>query len=96
MTKMEVLEQLKSGKIKIEEANALLNSMEQRSAGPFTMKVSEKGAITFRGVPGASVKFGMTLYAKGVQFILDHEKEIRAFIEKNKGQLSWEKAKAAA
>ena len=98
MTREDILNQLMAGTVKIEEASKLLASIEVKNGNgaPFTMKVSEKGAVSFRGVPGTHHMFGLTMYAKGVQFLIAHQKEIEAFIEKNKAVLSWEKAKAAA
>jgi hypothetical protein len=99
MTREEILSALVSGKItNIAEAAALLESLTpSRAVNGFSMKVSEKGAIAFRGIPGSHHVFGTTLYAKGVLCLLEHEKEIRAFVESNRARLSWEKpVKAAA
>lgn len=93
-TREDILKQLKSGKVTIEEAVALLATTDA-PATPFSMKVSEKGCVSFRGVPGTNGKFGLTLYAKSVQFLFSHQKDIEAFIAKNKAALSWEKKAAA-
>lgn len=60
----------------------------QRAAQPFVLKVSEKGCLQMRGVPGAPVAFGITLYVEAVEFILDHADAIRAFVKANNAKLS--------
>jgi hypothetical protein len=96
MSREEILAQLKSGKIKVEEAAMLLaEQMVPASSVAFTMKVSEKGCISFRGVPGTNGKFGLTLYAKSVQFLFAKRNEIEAWVKAHNAQLSWEKKAAA-
>lgn len=94
MSNDEILFLVKSGKLSVEDASRQLESLAP--SAPFSMKVSEKGAITFRGVPGSHHLFGLSIYAKGVEFLLAHKAEIEGFIKANHGKLSWAKAKAAA
>jgi hypothetical protein len=66
-----------------------LDQVEPKSNGRHvTMKVSEKGAITFRQVPGTSAKFGMTLYVETVEWLYANVKTVTQFIKDNNGNLS--------
>ncbi len=96
MSNLEVLELLKSGKITVSEAAQTLQQFSSAPSAPFTMKVSEKGALTFRGVPGTHHLFGLSIYAKGVEFLFAHKAQIEAFIKANHAKLSWEKKTSAA
>jgi hypothetical protein len=96
MTRDEVLVALKAGKLSVEDAGKALTALEPVVArAPFVMKVSEKGCITFRGVPGTHHSFGLSLYAEGVEYLLAKATEIKAFIAKNNGALSRKDRSAA-
>jgi hypothetical protein len=61
-----------------------------------SLKVSEKGGIQFRSVPGASIKFGLTLFAETVVWLYDNREEVEAFMRKNAGSLSFKGERGAA
>lgn len=89
----EILSMVKKGTITIEEADKLLDKAKAKGNGQsYTVKVSEKGCVQLRGVPGASIRFGLSLYPKTIQWLYEHKEELEKFIETNKDSLSWEKA----
>lgn len=63
------------------------------AGGAFTIKVSEKGCVQMRGVPGTNVKFGFTLYATTIQWLYKPEnaEKILKFVADNAKSLSWGK-----
>lgn len=61
---------------------------KQPAGGAFSMKVSEKGAVSLRGVPGCNIRFGLTLYAEALEFLFSHREQIERFIADNHGKLS--------
>lgn len=88
-----VLDGVSKGTLTLDAARVLLEPAP-RGRVQFSMKVSEKGAITFRGVPGTHHSFGLTLYGKTIEFLFSHKEEIEQFIAANRETLSWEKAKS--
>lgn len=66
---------------KIAELEANLAAKNQRKA---TLKVSEKGALSFYGLR----RMPITLYLQEMETILGMEAEIKAFIKANDGKLS--------
>jgi len=98
MTKTEILEALKAGKLSVEDAAALLPATV---TGKVTMKVSEKGCVTFRGVPGANVQYGLSLRKETIAWLYASKKEVEEFVRKNAAELEKRseesrKAKAAS
>lgn len=85
MSTQEILVAVQTGALSIADASKLLPS---GGAAPFTIKVSEKGAIQMRGVPGASVKFGLTLYASAIEFLFANRERIEKFIADNSADIS--------
>ena len=69
MTRDEILNGLKSGKITVEEAGNLLAANDTpRSTGPLTCKVSRKGAVSVYGIQS---RMPVTLYAEQWERLLD-------------------------
>jgi hypothetical protein len=89
MTQNEILLQLAAGKITPVEAGELLAKVNGPTVSSTPrMKVTEKGCVQFRGVPGVSVKFGATHYVSFVEWVLDHAQVVKDFIKANEGKLS--------
>ena len=96
VSKAEVLELMSDGSITMQVASQYLDYLlakAKQSGGGGTprMKVSEKGGVTFRGVVGTNAKFGLTLYPVTLKWLFAQREQIEAFMQKNKGQLSWGK-----
>ena len=70
-----------------EELLARIAELEQqvgkRKPGALEFKVSEKGAVSVYGLG----RFPVTLYYEQWLRLLDSAKELRAFLEENKGKL---------
>jgi len=66
------------------------------AGGRPSLKVSEKGAVSFRQIPGASVRFGLTLYAETILWLYENQDAVRGFVRENTKQLSWKRAAAAS
>lgn len=82
----------KAGKIDDAEYKEVLAKLFGNGNGrEVTMKVSEKGACTFRGVPGTSGKFGMTLYPETLEWLYANQKRVEQFIKDNDSKLSRKK-----
>ncbi len=87
--KNEILLQLAAGKITPAEAGELLTKVNGPTVSNTPrMKVTEKGCVQFRGVPGVSVKFGATHYVSFVEWVLDHAQLVRDFIKDNDAKLA--------
>ncbi len=93
--KEHVLKALAAGELGVQEAMALLAKFERASGGG-TLKVSQKGAIQFRGVPGISVKFGLTLYGKTLEWLYANRETVERFIADHRDELAWSKPAKAA
>jgi hypothetical protein len=86
MTTQELLAAVAAGKIKPEEAAALLPNGNGKGRQKITLKVSEKGAISVYGMG----RFPVTLYAEQWERLLDDEqvKAMKAFIKANAAKLT--------
>lgn len=60
-----------------------IRSAQQKPAQSFSMKVSEKGCISIRGLRGANVKFGFTAYVSTIEDLFASREKIEAFIKQN-------------
>lgn len=67
---------------RLKQENEQLKTQKSR-AGQFSLKVSEKGALSVYGMG----RFPVTLYQEQWLKLLDHADEIRAFIKDNEGKL---------
>lgn len=76
-------EALKAELEKLKKENEELKSQGRAKPGQFSMKVSEKGALSIYGMG----RFPVTLYQEQWVKLLDHADEIRAFIAANVGSL---------
>lgn len=95
LTTAEILALVQSGKLKPAEAVAMLDAAKATGGGQAaSLKVSEKGCVQFRGVPGISIRFGLSLYPKTIEWILDNADALREFIKNNHSKLSWSKAQS--
>lgn len=65
-------------------ARAQLRAEKEKAAAEFRLKVGEKGGVSLFG---HGQRFPTTLYADQWEFILDREKEIRAFIKAHESEL---------
>jgi hypothetical protein len=67
---------------RLKQENEQLKAAKSR-AGQFSLKVSEKGALSVYGMG----RFPVSLYQEQWLKLLDHADEIRAFIKDNEGRL---------
>jgi hypothetical protein len=51
------------------------------------------GTVHFQGIPGASAKWGLSLYASTINWILEHQDEIVTWMDENNSRLSTKEAK---
>lgn len=72
---------------------AALAAARQTGGQSFSIKASEKGCLQFRGVPGASVKFGLTVYPLGFLFLLENATTVLKAIREKRESLSFGKGK---
>ncbi|MFH1921768.1 MAG: hypothetical protein ABIP48_18035 [Planctomycetota bacterium] len=83
MTQQEILTQLKSGKLSVDDASKLLTAMAPaKSNGKLSLKVSRKGAISLYGLQQMPV----TLYVEQWERLLAFKGEIEAFATEWKGK----------
>ena len=88
-TKEQVLAALAGGQCTVDAASAWLAAHSSNGHGNgISLKVSEKGAVSIRGIKGISVKFGLTLYAVALEDLFANKDKIEAFIKANNGKLS--------
>jgi hypothetical protein len=85
MTTAEILTAVRDGKLDPQQAAALLGNTQRT---PFSMKVSEKGAVSMKGIPGTHSRMGLTLYVEALEFLLDRADEIRGWIKQHDHKLS--------
>lgn len=76
-------EALKAELERLKKENEALKAQSKAKPGQFSMKVSEKGALSIYGMG----RFPVTLYQEQWVKLLDHAEEIRAFIAANAGAL---------
>jgi hypothetical protein len=88
-TKEQVLAALASGQMTVDAASAWLSAHSGNGhSNGISLKVSEKGAVSIRGIKGVSVKFGLTLYAAALEDLFANKDKIEAFIKANNPKLS--------
>ncbi len=83
MKRDEILKQLASGELAVDEADKLLSQLETRKPGTLYCKVSEKGAISVYGLQ----RMPVTLYVEQWERLLDFSDQIREFIQEHSGEL---------
>jgi hypothetical protein len=66
------------------------------SGGKPSLKVSEKGAVSFRQIPGSSVRFGLTLYAETLLWLFENQDAVKTFVREHLDTLSWKREAAKA
>lgn len=71
-------EEMKAELERLRRENEALKAQKTK-AGQFSMKVSEKGALSIYGMG----RFPVTLYQEQWVKLLDHAEEIRAFLKAN-------------
>ena len=81
---------LKKGNTELEALQAELAAVkaqlkESQVVNPLSLKVSKKGAVSVYGLG----RFPVTLYPGQMSKLLGMKEEIEAFIEENKGSLSY-------
>ena len=83
MSREEILAQLKSGKIKVEEAATLLAAqMATKSTGKLYCKVSPKGAVSVYGLG----QWPLTLYVEQWERLESFMGELKEFVKKWEGK----------
>ena len=85
MSRTDILTQLKSGKLTVEEAAQLLAAQTPRATGRLHCKVSRKGAVSVYGLQQMPV----TLYAEQWERLLDGAPDthlVLKFIRENEGK----------
>lgn len=82
----QILEDLKSGKYTVDQAQELLAKLKLSDLKKVTYKVSQKGAISFYGIR----KLPITLYSDEFNqlFSIGNSDEFKQFVVDNKDQLS--------
>lgn len=83
MNREEILKQLAEGKLTVEEANRLLDQVDQSRRGTLYCKVSPKGALSLYGLQ----RMPVTLYVEQWERLLAFSDEIRKFIEQHQTEL---------
>jgi len=83
MNREEILRQLAEGKLTVEQANRLLDQVDQTRRGTLYCKVSPKGALSLYGLQ----RMPVTLYVEQWERLLDFSDEIRKFIEQHQAEL---------
>jgi len=68
---------------RLKKENEALKAQTRAKPGQFTIRVSQKGAVSVYGLG----RFPVTLYQEQWRRLLDHADEIREFIEANESQL---------
>jgi hypothetical protein len=84
MKKEEILAQVKSGELPIEEATKLLEAADEKKRGALYCKVSQKGAISVYGLQ----RMPVTLYVEQWERLLGFADEIRAFMQEHDSELN--------
>lgn len=56
--------------------------------GVVQVYISDKGGIHFQGIPGASSKWGLTLYKSTLEFLFSNEDKLMDFMFNNDDKLS--------
>jgi hypothetical protein len=89
-----LLAQVASLQAAVKAAEEAKKLAEEAKSATVRIKVSEKGAIHFRGVSGTHHTYGMTLYPMTWAWLKDNMARIDAFVEANKATLSMVKPPA--
>ncbi len=84
MNKEEILIKLASGELNVQEAQQLLEKLEEQKRGSLYCKVSEKGAVSVYGLQ----RMPVTLYSQQWERLLDFGNDIRQFISANTDKLA--------
>jgi len=82
MSNLEILAMVQSGKLSVEEAVKLM-----ATSGDVTMKVSEKGCVTFRGMPGANVRYGFSPRRETLEWLYANRDKVEAFLKQNEKEI---------
>ena len=91
MSATQILEDLKSGKYSVDEAQTLLAQLKMKDLKKLTYKVSTKGAISFYGLR----RMPITLYAEELHQIVEaaNSPEFKTFLTENHAKLSTKEEK---
>lgn len=84
MNKEEILIKLASGELNVQEAQQLLEKLEEQKRANLYCKVSEKGAVSVYGLQ----RMPVTLYSQQWERLLDFGNDIRHFISANNDKLA--------
>jgi hypothetical protein len=84
VNKEEILIKLASGELNVQEAQQLLEKLEEQKRGSLYCKVSEKGAVSVYGLQ----RMPVTLYSQQWERLLDFGNDIRQFISANTDKLA--------
>ena len=89
MSREEILAKLKDQKISVEEAALLLaKQMAPTVQANVTMKVSEKGCVTFRGIPGGNVRYGFSPRRETLEWLYANQEKVEAFLKGNEQEIT--------
>lgn len=91
-----LLAQVASLQAAVKAAEEARKAAEEAKSAAVRIKVSEKGAIHFRGVVGTHHTYGMTLYPLTWEWLKANTSRIDSFIQSHKGELSMVKPPAEA
>jgi hypothetical protein len=83
MKREEILAQVKSGDLTVEEASKLLEQADARPRGQLYCKVSLKGAMSLYGLQ----RMPVTLYIEQWTRLLDFSDELRKFMQEHDSEL---------
>ena len=87
MSNLEILKRVVSGELTTEEADKLLSAAATSGAN-VTMKVSEKGCVTFRGLPGANVRYGFSPRRETLEWLYANKAKVEAFLKQNSKEIT--------
>ena len=94
-TQEKILAALAAKEITTEEASDCLDAITKPAAA-FSMKVSEKGCVTFRGVPGANVQYGLSLRKESLKHLFTNRVKIEQFVKDNEKEIDKRSAESRA
>ena len=83
MNKEEILAQVASGELAVDEAAKLLSDLEPAKRGALYCKVSQKGGMSLYGLQ----RMPVTLYAEQWERLLDFAENLRTFLEEHRAEL---------
>lgn len=85
MTKLEVYQSLAAGQLSPEDAEKLIQAIEEENNNPVVFKVSKKKCLVINGI---RKKFPISLYPKEIVKLFDNSQRILEFLEEKKEEFA--------